>query len=671
MDSFLIIIKLEKIDDRGAAVITHSMSVFPHLSYKLINNGMGIKCKKLRLVTTPPNGRRYSSALMTRAAVWDRTSPKLYQDLCNSGIMCLPGETREGNVARTLLCTIINSIAGRYEDMISMDSIESISADRQVDIFLQVGYQVVSVTTDGHKVNTAFQAKLGATPDKPWFANPFVENQEQHEARVHVINDTVHLWKNGFYQLLNNKKLSQEDIHVDIGHLVSVYNCELGKEAKMAYRLTDKVLNPTRIERTNVQLVAAATHESTTTALVYYADKCSRPTFKETAAFLCLLRKWFNTCNVKSRGLYNWHNEPTRKPVTNTDQESLVFLEQFAEWMHAWQERRDNNKRTKGLFMSAETAKAFRHTSLGLVGLARHILTTYNDIISYILLGKVQSDKIEGRFGYLRKLAGGKPQPSTRQFFEGEAVIRTTSLCKLSGYTIGEVHLGVLEVKETREDIDNTTVVLLVEAVNDYMACGEEGDEDMALLNVLCHIAGYCGKSAAKKRMCPPCTALLVKDDNGGEPRQIQLDEEQERVSLSDAVLVASRQFTEMLNRGKLTKPSDFCLNIVREICFMWRALMCTEETRLLLLQANSSSCEVFFTEILNRGKLTKPPDFCDAVLVASRQFTEILNHGKLTKPSDFSDAVLVASRQFTEILNRGKLTKPSDFSDAVLVASR
>lgn len=63
----------------------------------------------------------------------------------------------------------------------------------------------MSVTTDGHKVNTAFQAKLGITPDKPWFANPFVENQEK--ARVYVINDSVHLWKNAFYQLLNNKKL--------------------------------------------------------------------------------------------------------------------------------------------------------------------------------------------------------------------------------------------------------------------------------------------------------------------------------------------------------------------------------------------------------------------------------------------------------------------------------
>lgn len=185
---------------------------------------------------------------------------------------------------------------------------------------------------------------------------------------------------------------------MDIGHLVSIYNRELGKEAKMAYRLTDKVLNPTRIERTSVQHVAAATHESTTAALDYYADKFSRPAYKETAAFLRLLRKWFNTCNVKSKGLHNWHNEPTRKPFTITDQEPLVFLEEFAEWMNTWQERRDKHKKitSKGLFMSTETAKAFRRTSLGLVGLARHMLTTCKEMISYVLLGKVQSDKIEG-----------------------------------------------------------------------------------------------------------------------------------------------------------------------------------------------------------------------------------------------------------------------------------
>ncbi|KAG0725727.1 hypothetical protein GWK47_038061 [Chionoecetes opilio] len=61
---------------------------------------------------------------------------------------------------------------------------------------------------------------------------------------------------------------------------------------------------------------------------------------------------------------------------------------------------------------------------------------------------------------------------------------------------------------------------------------------------------------------------------------KIQLNEDQERAPFRDAVLVASRHFTEMLNRGKLTKPSDFCLNVVKEICSMWRALMCTSRDK-------------------------------------------------------------------------------------------
>ena len=227
------------------------------------------------------------------------------------------------------------------------------------------------------------------------------------------------------------------------------------------------MLQPSTIVRTNVQLVAAATHESTTTALDYYADEFAKPAFKETATFLRLVRKWFNTCNTKSSHMHKRLNDPARKPVTNTDQESLKFLEEFAEWLGTWQERRDSCKTIrKGRFMSTETAKGLRHTSLGLVGLAKYLLVTYSDI-SYVLLGKIQSDKIEGRFGYLRKLAGGNSQPSARQFFEGEAVIRATSLCKLSGYTIGEVNLRMLEVKEARGEADNNTVALLVETAKD------------------------------------------------------------------------------------------------------------------------------------------------------------------------------------------------------------
>ncbi|KAG0716829.1 hypothetical protein GWK47_008723 [Chionoecetes opilio] len=127
--------------------------------------------------------------------------------------------------------------------------------------------------------------------------------------------------------------------------------------------------------------------------------------------------------------------------------------------------------------------------------------------------------------------------------------------------------------------------------------------------------------------MCPQCTALLVNNDNGDEPLQIQLDEDQEHASLSDAVPVASRQFAEMMvNRGKLTKPSDFSLNVVREICFMWRALTCTQETRLLLLQANSS-CEVFVRVVTQV--------FVDGVQTFSAQLAEEEKQGRRGEKTD------------------------------------
>ena len=42
-------------------------------------------------------------------------------------------------------------------------------------------------------------------------------------------------------------------------------------------------------------------------------------------------------------------------------------------------------------------------------------------MVDYVLLGKIQSDGIEGHFGHLRKLAGGNYWASVRQFMEGEA----------------------------------------------------------------------------------------------------------------------------------------------------------------------------------------------------------------------------------------------------------
>ena len=300
--------------------------------------------EQLRLASVPPNRRRYSQALMSLAVVWDRTSPKLYEDLCHSGVVVLPHKTtlrrltsalsvREGleigtvtylkmrvaglnqrerlvnlamdevhtaravelaggrlhgdsknGVTNTIFCTLISSVAGNYEDIVTMSPVPSITTEAIREIFFKVvktlteiGFIIVSCTTDGHRTNQSFHNSLGDDGKHPeWILNPYSTDS----ARIYTMYDTVHLFKNFYYNLLNKKTLAcppmpgtETPLHADSKHLEQVHLMELGGEVKMAHRLTDRVLHPTSVERVNVRLAMAATHESTVAALRFYSQR--------------------------------------------------------------------------------------------------------------------------------------------------------------------------------------------------------------------------------------------------------------------------------------------------------------------------------------------------------------------------------------------------------------
>ena len=52
------------------------------------------------------------------------------------------------------------------------------------------------------------------------------------------------------------------ELHGNFSHIKHLYNLELGKPIKMAYKLCDKVLNLASIEKTNASLADACVHES-------------------------------------------------------------------------------------------------------------------------------------------------------------------------------------------------------------------------------------------------------------------------------------------------------------------------------------------------------------------------------------------------------------------------
>ena len=57
----------------------------------------------------------------------------------------------------------------------------------------------------------------------------------------------------------------------NVQHINDIYNIELARNPKIAYRLSDKVLRPATIEQTNVSLADSFFYESTINALKTYA----------------------------------------------------------------------------------------------------------------------------------------------------------------------------------------------------------------------------------------------------------------------------------------------------------------------------------------------------------------------------------------------------------------
>ena len=400
--------------------------------------------EQLQLRVSPASKRRYSTKLMSTALVWSRTSPRLYEDMRSSGLLILPhrvtlrrltsalsvqdgleigtmkylemrlaklsprerlvnlamdevycakslelaggrlyGESSNGtgSATNTLFCTHISSVAGNYEDLVTMSPVTRITTEEMKNILFkvlrcltQLGFRVVSVTTDGHRANQSFHRALSEDGSHPeYILNPWGLHSDD---RIYTMYDSVHLFKNMYFNLLNKRTLhcpaldeAGTPLDVNISHLEKIHAMEYSSQAKMAYRLTDKVLHPTSIERVNVQLAIAATHETTIAALRFYGQQEQYSAFNQTAEFLHYVRTWFDIVNVKSPWKRVRRNNGMLQPISNTNQESLAYIEKFGNMMLNWEKQ---TKKTTQI--STDTIRGVAATCRGLAGLAKYLL---------------------------------------------------------------------------------------------------------------------------------------------------------------------------------------------------------------------------------------------------------------------------------------------------------
>ena len=257
------------------------------------------------------------------------------------------------------------------------------------------------------------------------------------------------------------------------------------------------------IERTQVGLADKCFHESTIDALKYFSKET--PSWNETASFLSIIRHFFNVVNVKSCLTNILKRDDRKKPVTKSG-EQQEFLLKFADWLHRWEKEGQ-----KGRCLSAETSLAAQQTCTALAALCDYLLENGFD---YVLLGKINSDPLEKKFGWYWQLSGANYFMSCRQFFEAEKKIRLQCLVKYGNITFQEIRNIMMEdpkIKETEIAIKVQKIVSLCTFEFGSSVCKQSGYE-----GIIFFIAGYIGRSlvkqAKKKKVtCTSCIKQLLK----------------------------------------------------------------------------------------------------------------------------------------------------------------
>ena len=188
---------------------------------------------------------------------------------------------------------------------------------------------------------------------------------------IHLFFDPTHVLKccyNNFFtrKLLKCPDFDGENVEANFEHIKTLYKMEFGKSPKYAYKLTDKVISPNGIEKTSVKLADALFHPSTINGVRVYGEKSnpeSNPEFLKTAHFLQIIRNWWDSINVKSKGVCFQKRDSNKDEINiNNPPKKTEKYQAIVDWLSEWQVNcKENKMKRNGL--SDETFLTFKQTT--------------------------------------------------------------------------------------------------------------------------------------------------------------------------------------------------------------------------------------------------------------------------------------------------------------------
>lgn len=214
--------------------------------------------------------------------------------------------------------------------------------------------------------------------------------------------------------------------------------------------------------------------------------------------------------------------------------------------------------------LTRETFLAVRQSCLAIAECASYLLEQRK--FCFVLLGQLQSDSLESRFGWFRQMSGGNYYVSVKQVVNSDRKIRAICLLRYSSFTVADIDNAISERTDQISDKDSSLQDALI---SNLIITADPSESD---LNILYYVAGAMSRSVLHCNHCNSCKDVIT-DDKPLQPLE------------ADASV--SSTFLDEINRGGLTRPSEYAFNLTVSCWRVYETLKANKDSMSLLLQAN------------------------------------------------------------------------------------
>lgn len=533
-------------------------------------------------------------------------------DLVDGRIVGASQESAE--CCTTVLCFMISSLAGKFTDVLQLVPLKGLTLDilrrhlmNNLKLATDAGFQVVVCISDNHPVNRQLFKELGGGIYKPSIDHPYSDGDQ-----LFLLLDPVHTVKNLYNNFQRKQTLKlpsfegcslvepiDDSFTATFKHVQSLYDKENHMSLRLAHKISKSVLQPTNTQRTSAKMAFALFDDSTIAAFRYYS--ADEPWYG-TMLFLYLMNCLVKIVNVKSPFSGQKMRDHFRDPVTSENSPQLEFLQTMETFFDEW--RHTSNSQQA---LSRETFLACESLCSCLPKLANYLLTKKD--FNYVLLGKIQSDPIERRFGRYRQMSGANFFISLKQVLDSEKKIRIYSCLKHSD-------ISITQMKTLRQE--NTTSTLIDEDVHIISFLSNIISDDISSLdkneyNIIYYVAGYIVRHLKNIHSCSSCLESFNDDVN--------LPELQ--VELNDVDETQFHNFFQTINRGGLCAPSSKCFMLCVLAYTVFSEIY---QKNLPKFMSAHNHCMVFSSVVKNVMFMSSRFSFLEGVCSSGHHIQEILS---------------------------------------------